>query len=649
MAIFLFLLPVAIAALLSYALTPLVHRLALRVSAVDHPDSRKVHREPIALMGGLAVLASLLVVILSIELLFPVAASRFPLQMLIGLGLGLLPILAVSIRDDIRPLGSLPKFAAQLAGAGIAIAYGIRLGDTVHLFGSEVGIGLLAIPISLLWIVGVTNAFNLIDGLDGLAAGLAFISAASLAAVSLVVGRMEMAFVSAILAGAILGFLPYNSHPARIFLGDTGASSIGFILACLALFGGSTTSAGLAILVPIVALGVPIADTLVSLLRRTLRKINGGDGGVFEADRGHFHHRLLDLGLSHQHAVWTLYAVGLVAALVALGSVMITAGKAAILLTALAIAAVIGVGRLGYEELAVVRNGLVLKVYDTRLLRSSIFVVFADLALVALAIYGAIVLKYDDWGLAHNVELAREMLVIMPAIALAAFWLLRLYRRPWHLTGIHDLSRLAAAVVVSAVTGFSVFFFVLQQTTSLTFFLTYLLVHATLVVGVRASYQFLVSWSERSAMSGDAFLIYGAGAGGRMALREMLSNSAIQMRPVGFIDDDPRKAGRLIHGFQVFGSVDEALEAVDEGISGVVLSSRKIPYERVLAMRATCSEMDLTFRYFQVDFREMRDLEFTAVPAAGRREEPAPLLKVKAGEETPHVTPALRGKTELVQ
>jgi UDP-GlcNAc:undecaprenyl-phosphate/decaprenyl-phosphate GlcNAc-1-phosphate transferase len=647
MGIFLFLLPVVIAALLSYALTPLVHRVALRVGAVDVPDSRKVHREPIALMGGLAAIISLIAVILSIELLFPLAASRFPLRLLTGVGLGLLPILAVSIWDDIRPLASFPKFAAQFAGAGIAIAYGIRLGDTVHLFGSEVGIGLLAIPISLLWIVGVTNAFNLIDGLDGLSAGLAFISAASLAAVSLVVGRMEMAFVSAILAGAILGFLPYNSHPARIFLGDTGASSIGFILACLALFGGSTTSAGLAILVPIVALGVPIADTLVSLLRRILRRFNGGEGGVFEADRGHFHHRLLDLGLSHQHAVWTLYAVGLIAAVAALGSVMITAGKAAILLAVLVVAAIIGVGRLGYEELAVVRNGLVLKVYDARFLRSSIFVVFADLALVALAIYGAIVLKYDDWALALHVELAREMLVIMPALALGAFWLLRLYRRPWHLTGIHDLSRLAAAVFSSAVLGFVIFSFALLRETSLTFFLTYLMVHATLVVGVRASYQFLVSWTERSAMSGDAVLIYGAGAGGRMALREMLSNSAIQMRPVGFIDDDPGKAGRLIHGFQVFGSVDEAIDALGDEVSGVVLSSRKIPYERLMAMRAVCSELDLTFRYFQIDFRDVRDFEF--IVTAGRREESTPLLKVQPGDQAPVVTASMRREKELLQ
>jgi UDP-GlcNAc:undecaprenyl-phosphate GlcNAc-1-phosphate transferase len=166
-----------------------------------------------------------------------------------------------------------------------------------------VPIGWTAILLSIIWIVGLTNAFNLVDGLDGLSAGLAFISAVSLGAVSIVAQKPSMATASFIVAGALLGFLPFNIFPARVFLGDAGATAVGFTLACLALGGGSTLSAGMAILVPVLVLGLPIADTVVTVARRSLRKLElKTSKGMFDADRDHFHHRLLTLGLSRPSA-----------------------------------------------------------------------------------------------------------------------------------------------------------------------------------------------------------------------------------------------------------------------------------------------------------------------------------------------------------
>jgi UDP-GlcNAc:undecaprenyl-phosphate GlcNAc-1-phosphate transferase len=384
--VFLFVLPAFIAAVLSFALTPAVRRLALRVGAVDEPGPRKVHQTPLPRLGGLAVLAAIALVLGAMSVVSIPGMQALPKDLCAGLGLGVLPILAVSLWDDIKPLRALPKFMAQFTGAGVAAAFGIRLGAEVHLFGQTISLGYLAVPISILWIVGVSNAFNIVDGLDGLSAGLALISSASLGAVALVAGRYSLASMSFVLTGALIGFLPYNIYPAKIFLGDSGAASIGFFLACLALRGGSTLSAGMALLVPLVVLGLPLAETLVSMLRRIFQ-----DVGVFEADGDHFHHRLLAMGLTQRRVVMILYVVGIVLAGVGIASMFLTFRHAAMLLVTLLAASFIGIARLGYDEFALIRRGIMLRFYEAPVLKRALFPVFFDLGLVALAIYGAIV------------------------------------------------------------------------------------------------------------------------------------------------------------------------------------------------------------------------------------------------------------------
>src|SRR4051812_44457029 len=176
MTLLLFVVPAAVAALVSYALVPLSRRLAIAVGAVDQPGARKIHSTPIARLGGLPVLVAIGVVLVA-QLLMPSAHFRqLPPDVLAALACGLAPIVIISVMDDIRPRRAIVKFAAHLAGASIAVAMGIRLNDVVHLIGHEMHLGWLAIPISIVWLAGVTNAFNLIDGLDGLSAGLALIS-----------------------------------------------------------------------------------------------------------------------------------------------------------------------------------------------------------------------------------------------------------------------------------------------------------------------------------------------------------------------------------------------------------------------------------------------------------------------------------------
>jgi len=607
-------LPALIAALLSFALAPLARRVAVLVGAIDQPGERKVHTQPVPRLGGLAIIGSLIAVLSVVDLAGIKQLYALPAEFSIGLFAGLVPILLVSILDDITPLGAKVKFLAHFTGAAIAVSFGVRLNPGIHIFGDAIHIGWVAIPLSILWIAGVTNAFNIVDGLDGLAAGLALISAISLGAVSIVTGNYGTATAALVLAGAIVGFLPFNFHPAKMFMGDTGSAAIGFFLGCLALRGGSTTSAGLAILLPLVVLGLPLAETLVSMARRFMRNLESGDGkGMFAADRGHFHHRLLDLGLKHHHAVLLLYGVGLLLAAAGLISVFLTVQYAAILLVTLLVAAFIGIGRLGYDEFAIVRRGIALKVYETPIFRSTIFVVFADLALLVLAIYGAIVLKYDDWGIQATRMLARDLIVFVPASAVLVFWSFRLYRGAWKLASVEDFVRCSAAVIVASVAGFGLAMAFGSAHVAPTLAFTFTILALMLINGARLSYRVLSSWTERVSHRGAPVLIYGAGVGGVMALRELMSNQEQGMKPVGFIDDDPRKRGRYVQGFRVYGSLEVAPLLASGKANGVIVASEKLERNRVLEMREICHAHGASLSYFLIDFHTVGEFEFSVL------------------------------------
>src|SRR5207249_2938471 len=218
-----------------------------------------------------------------------------------------------------------------------------------------------------------------------------------------------------VLVGALIGFLPFNLYPARVFLGDSGATAIGFCLACLGLRSGSALSSGMAILVPVLVMGVPLADTLVTVLRRAEHRLERRGGGMFQADRDHIHHRLLKRGIDHRRAVLLLYGVAGCTALIALSSMFATSRNAALMFVTVLAAAFIGVGRLRYDEFALIRRGGLLKLYDVPVLRLNILPVFFDLSLVVLALYVAMGLKYDDWAIRAHRAVARDLVAILPA------------------------------------------------------------------------------------------------------------------------------------------------------------------------------------------------------------------------------------------
>jgi UDP-GlcNAc:undecaprenyl-phosphate GlcNAc-1-phosphate transferase len=595
------------AAAVACVLAPLAARLAVKVGAVDIPDERKVHDRPVPRLGGLAVVAAIVTAFAWARWL---SAERWQpsLHLMAGIGFGILPIVLVSITDDIRPVGARKKFLAHLAGASIATSLGISLAPVVHLFGSAIDIGWIRWPLSVLWIVGVTNAFNLIDGLDGLSTGLALIATVTMGAIFALIGQAEMIGVSLVLAGALLGFLPYNLHPARLFLGDTGATAIGFCLSAFALRGGSTVSSGFAALLPVFILGLPIADTLVAMLRRTLRRLEHHTGGVFVPDRDHIHHRLLALGIDHGRAVWTLYAAGLALAGAAFLSVFLNTRQAALIVTALLLAAIVGIKRLGYDEFAFIRRGTVLKIYELPAVKRGFFVVLIDVGVAFVAAYVAVGLKTDVWTVLAGTGPVVEIATLLAPVTVAIFWWRGMYRGSWRVAGLQDLTRVLVAEAIATPVGALLIELLSANQYALSLFGIYGVVSLLLTASLRASYVILEHTTLRSSHQGVPVLIYGAGRRGVAAVRELFQHPASGLRPIGFIDDDRANHGKVVSGLPVLGTGRELERALDRsGAGGILIASEKISSAQIERAADTCRRRHVNL--FRLDIRVERVIE----------------------------------------
>ena len=283
------------ASLLAYAMTPIVRVLAFRIGAVDVPlDNRRIHKKPMPRIGGLAIY-------LSFTLPTIIFCKPTPELTTIWIGGGALVILG--ILDDIYRLNAWLKLIVQLAVAVFAVWNGCVI-DHINLGGVYVQLGFLSWPLSVLWIAGLTNAINFIDGLDGLACGVSAISALSLLFVVMLQGDFVSAIICAILFGSCFGFLPFNFNPARIFMGDTGALFLGYTLAVISVYGVFKLHTVLAFLVPFAIFALPVFDTLFAICRRVL-----SGKSPFAADRGHIHHKLIDMGFTQKESVKILYAI----------------------------------------------------------------------------------------------------------------------------------------------------------------------------------------------------------------------------------------------------------------------------------------------------------------------------------------------------
>lgn len=315
-------------------LVPLVKRLALRVGAVDKPNQRKVHQGLMPRMGGLAIFIGFWVAIF----------ATLPLdRTLLAVFNGATLLVFVGFLDDTNDLPAKLKLIGQIIAAGIAVAGGVRIGFLTSLFSDDLlFLSWLSVPVTVIWIVAIINAINLIDGLDGLAGGVSAIAATTMAIVGIANHDPIAAILGVGLAGACVGFLFYNFHPASIFMGDTGSMFLGYTLAIISITGVAKGLTFVSVFIPILILGVPIFDTLFAIIRRA-----ASGKPIFEADKAHLHHCLLQRGLSHRATVLLIYGVSIALSLAAIVVSHLTTDQGFFLFFGVITLLLIGANRLG--------------------------------------------------------------------------------------------------------------------------------------------------------------------------------------------------------------------------------------------------------------------------------------------------------------
>jgi|Deesub1362A_J573_1020465.scaffolds.fasta_scaffold02680_4 UDP-GlcNAc:undecaprenyl-phosphate GlcNAc-1-phosphate transferase len=565
----------------SAAATPLVIWVARRRGWVVRPRSDRWHRRPTAVYGGVAIFFAF---VLTFLLSGPHPPTHWVLVACAG------AMFLVGLVDDAVDLKPQVKFLAQLMVAMVAVSLGVGLDREV------IPWPWVSIPLAVLWLVGITNAVNILDNMDGLSSGVVLVAGVVLAVGSVLNHFPLVGPLAAALAGAAGGFLIYNFNPARIFMGDCGSLFLGFTLAGITILSTNTAAGAsslvMSLLIPLGVLIVPIFDTTLVTFQRTSHGRSIAQGG-----RDHSSHRLVFLGLSERRAVLVLMAISLVGGL---GAMLLV--RFATPLVTLVIVAVLAVVLLFF--------GLYLsevKVYDAEAARGrrwrspvldslvlhkrQLLQIVVDMVMLAAAYLAAWLLRFEGQVGAQGEYLIAQSLPWLLAAKLASFWLFGLYRGQWRHISVHDyLQILKGCLVGSLVTVlilvvFYRFAWYSRAVIILDFILAYLF-----VAGSRSLLR--VFREKVRPKEGIPVLIMGAGDGGDLLLRELRNNPSLPYQPVGLIDDDPAKRGMVLHGVKVLGDRNDLERLITRlGVQRVFISILSAPEDGFEDVKAVCRRL----------------------------------------------------------
>jgi len=569
------------------ALTYLVRELAQKFGYVAKPKLDRWHKKPTAMFGGIAIFSATF-------LIYLISVPKTPESLVIIAGSTILFL--VGLIDDILHIKPYQKLIGQIIGVAVVVGYGLVLPWT----NSDV----LNIAITAFWLVGITNAINLLDNMDGLSAGIAAIAAFSLAIGFGASGQYEELLFLSVFIGALIGFLVFNFNPASIFMGDCGSMFVGFLLASSVLMtqvGGRSRGIVSILAVPALVLFVPIFDTTFVTVLRKIWGRKASQGG-----RDHTSHRLVALGLSERHAVLLLYGLALLAGSISLfvRELQPTQSIALIALFTVVLT-IIGVYLSKvkvYEEqqldLALQNRagfGFLLNLSHKR----RIFEVILDAFLIALAYYGAYVLIFGAFEEGETWTLFIKSLPILIVLKLFAFLAVGVYRGIWRYTSIRDLVTFLKGVVLGSVLSILALLLLyrFQSFSRAVFVIDALLLLAALGGSRMAFRLFRQMLPSTGGNEGRKVLIYGAGDGGEMVLRELKNNPEWNYAPVGFVDDDPLKKDKIIHGLKVY-SGNGSLKNVclNNNIEVILFSFRNISPQKLDEVREMCREVDVSLK-----------------------------------------------------
>jgi len=607
------------------ALTPALRALAFRLGVLARPAADRWHERPTPLLGGVAVLLATAVGVGVMGMLPAprggLGLERALMRPALGVGISAGFMFVVGLVDDVVKLRPQLKFVLQ-ALAGVALVSFGAIFPVTASYGVNV-------VVTLFWFVAVTNAFNLLDNMDGVAAGVAFVASLFLG----IAFAQQDAWLHAALAwsitGAALGFLRYNFHPASIFMGDAGSLFIGSALAGLVVTSPSAVSGSLVsvLLVPLTIVAVPVLDTVLVTVTRTLSGRAISQGG-----RDHSTHRLVALGLSERQVALLLYGVAGIGGVVALVLMRLDRGLALLIGTAFLVALCLlaaYLSRLQVRHSNEPRGSHGVTVLVGNLLyKRRLAELLLDVTLMTLAYYGAYRLRFDgalppEYGLAFQSTLG-----VVIAVKVAAFGALGVYRGAWQYIGMVDLFRIVGALLVSSAV---ILLYgewrvpAIAQSHGILYIDA--LLSTALVLTSRLSFRSLEMIRKWLRVKGERVLIYGAGDSGELILRALLNDGEFNLQPVCFIDDDPRKHGAKIHGVPVAGGRESLALAVQRyGVQKILISSRRLGPEAVSAIRSFATGQGL----------EVAELDFGLRRMARRATDPA-AMQARSAQSHPAV------------
>jgi len=587
----------AVAFFAALALTPVVIAVAQKKGLVAKPKEDRWHKKPTALFGGVAIVAAAVLATIVFLYFNKSLAPKFA-----GLGVGAIFIFAIGLYDDCCCMRPAAKFIAQLFAACIFGAIFYTQSDYTPAL-------VWLMPFAIVWIIGITNALNLLDNMDGLAAGVATLVAILMAVSAAMTGDTAVAFGALIIAGAGAGFLIFNFNPAKIFMGDCGSMFLGYSLACLTLMGQNSLHRGnlfTALLLPTLVLATPLFDTTFVSIVRLLHGRSISQGG-----RDHTSHRLVLLGLSERRAVCYLYAITLWFGLIGLWTSTARNLPATIAITVLSVIGLLVFGfflaevqtysQEEYDQArARRREG---KTVLTRVIQHKRRVVDAllDFGLIFACWIAAFLLRFEDSKLETYAEPMSRALPFLIACQMGAFFLSGLYRGLWRYVTISDIGTAVRGIVLGTIVAYALITNFISTDKFPEFPRSVFIIYAALLliasVGMRLGlkalrYHFALKWREGV----KRVLIVGAGDAGELAVREMFNNTELQLQPVGFLDDDPGKQRATIHGIRVLGTCEELLDVVgDMAIDEVVIAMPSVGNGAVQSVKDACSSHGINY------------------------------------------------------
>ena len=555
-----YLIPFFSSFILSVLIIPFIIKLSHRYGLVAVPKENRWHKKPTALLGGVGIYLS-----------FIIPALIFvPLNKLtIGIFFCITAIFGLGLYDDLREVKPYTKFVFQVVVTIIVILFGLKIKIIPHVY--------IAIPLTVFWIVGITNALNILDNMDGLSCGITLVSSICIFIYAMQNNLYLVMLFSSVLSGTTLGFLIFNFNPAKIFMGDCGSLFLGFLLSTITILGTwqEATNLLFVLIVPLFILVIPIFDTtLVTFYRKKHGQL------VSQGGKDHSSHRLVFLGLSEKRAVFILMGISLffgilIVCLSGLDLFTILILFSVLFVCLLFFGIFLGGIRVYADETrkSLQRKGLINSVI---LYKKQVLQILVDIIVINIAYISAYLLKFEGIVSDENMRLIETSLPIMILVKISFFSIFGLYKSEWRYIGIHDMIKVFKGVSLSTLLCIAIIFILYRfKGYSRAVFVNDYVLTLLMVGGVRVLIRVLKEYFSGIVDESKKLpiLIMGAGDGGELLLREIRNNPGICYKPIGFIDDDITKKNRMIHGLKVLGTREDIPSVTRKnGIKKVIIS-----------------------------------------------------------------------------